>query len=155
MKLSVLTVPLQGMAAEEAFSYLSKLGVEQVEIGTGGYTNENHLKPSVYLNDQAKIDAFKAMMERLNLGISALSCHGNPVHPNKELAEGYHNVFVDTCRLAQKLGVDVDNLLISQPDYGEQALEIADRLILCDLLGLPRRLRRVQAPQLGYLCMAQ
>ena len=31
---------------------------------------------------------------------------------------------------AQKLGVDVDNLLISQPDYGEQALEIADRLIL-------------------------
>src|SRR6187397_2035856 len=31
---------------------------------------------------------------------------------------------------AQKLGVDIDNLLISQPDYGEQALEIADRLIL-------------------------
>lgn len=31
---------------------------------------------------------------------------------------------------AQKLGVDVDNLYISQPDYGEQALEIADRLIL-------------------------
>ena len=31
---------------------------------------------------------------------------------------------------AKKLGVDVDSLLISQPDYGEQALEIADRLIL-------------------------
>ncbi|MBR5845686.1 MAG: recombinase RecA [Rikenellaceae bacterium] len=30
---------------------------------------------------------------------------------------------------AQKLGVDVDNLLISQPDNGEQALEIADSLI--------------------------
>jgi recombination protein RecA len=30
---------------------------------------------------------------------------------------------------AQKLGVDVDNLLISQPDFGEQALEEADRLI--------------------------
>ncbi len=30
---------------------------------------------------------------------------------------------------ARKLGVDVDNLIISQPDYGEQALEIADRLI--------------------------
>lgn len=30
---------------------------------------------------------------------------------------------------AKKLGVDVDNLIISQPDYGEQALEIADRLI--------------------------
>jgi len=30
---------------------------------------------------------------------------------------------------ARKLGVDVDNLIISQPDYGEQGLEIADRLI--------------------------
>ncbi len=30
---------------------------------------------------------------------------------------------------AQKLGVDVDNLLVSQPDNGEQALEIADSLI--------------------------
>ena len=30
---------------------------------------------------------------------------------------------------AQKLGVDVDNLIISQPDNGEQALEIADNLI--------------------------
>jgi protein RecA len=31
---------------------------------------------------------------------------------------------------ARRLGVDVDSLLISQPDHGEQALEIADRLIL-------------------------
>ncbi len=35
---------------------------------------------------------------------------------------------------AQKLGVNIDNLLISQPDYGEQALEIADRLILSGAL---------------------
>lgn len=31
-------------------------------------------------------------------------------------------------KYAQKIGVDIDNLLISQPDYGEQALEIADRM---------------------------
>ncbi len=35
---------------------------------------------------------------------------------------------------ARKLGVDVDNLLVSQPDYGEQGLEIADRLILSGAL---------------------
>ena len=35
---------------------------------------------------------------------------------------------------AKKLGVDVDNHLISQPDYGEQGLEIADRLILSGAL---------------------
>ncbi len=30
---------------------------------------------------------------------------------------------------AKKLGIDVENLIISQPDNGEQALEIADNLI--------------------------
>src|SRR5881394_1187402 len=30
---------------------------------------------------------------------------------------------------ARKLGVDVDNLLVSQPDYGEQAIEIAEALV--------------------------
>src|SRR5574338_369373 len=35
---------------------------------------------------------------------------------------------------ARKLGVNVDNLLISQPDYGEQGLDIADRLILSGAL---------------------
>ena len=30
---------------------------------------------------------------------------------------------------AKRIGVDVDELLVSQPDHGEQALEIADMLI--------------------------
>ncbi len=37
---------------------------------------------------------------------------------------------------ARKLGVDVDELLIAQPDNGEQALEIADRLILSGALNV-------------------
>src|SRR5688500_837327 len=40
---------------------------------------------------------------------------------------------------AKRLGVDVDNLLISQPDYGEQGLEIADRLILSGALDVVDR----------------
>lgn len=106
MKLGVLTVPLQAMPAREAFAYLSGLGVETVELGTGGYTNDNHLRPSEYLDNPAKIEEYKAMLKEYNLEISALSCHGNPVHPDKKTAEGYHKAFVDTCRLAQMLGVD-------------------------------------------------
>lgn len=106
MKLGVLTVPLQAMPAEDAFAYLHSLGVQTVELGTGGYTNDNHLKPSVYLADDAKIEAYKKLLEKYDLTISALSCHGNPVHPNKETAAAYHQVFVDTCKLAQKLGVE-------------------------------------------------
>ena len=106
MKLGVLTVPLQGMPAEEAFAYLSSLGITTVELGTGGYTNKNHCDPDILLADESKVDALKAALAKYNMTISALSCHGNPVHPNKELAAADHKAFVDTCKVAQKLGVD-------------------------------------------------
>lgn len=49
-------------------------------------------------------------------------------------AKGGECVFIDTEHsmdpvYAQAIGVDIDELLVSQPDYGEQALQIADRLI--------------------------
>ena len=96
MKLGVLTVPLQGMSARDAFAYLHSLGVQTVELGTGGYTNNNHLKPEVYLDHPDKIAEFKDLLKEFDLEISVLSCHGNPVHPNKEKAAAYHQVFVDT-----------------------------------------------------------
>jgi len=37
---------------------------------------------------------------------------------------------------AQKLGVDVNNLLLAQPDYGEQALEIVDTLVRSNALDI-------------------
>ncbi len=35
---------------------------------------------------------------------------------------------------ARKLGVDIDNLIVSQPDYGEQALEITSALVSCGVI---------------------
>lgn len=107
MKLGVLTVPLQGMPAEEAFAYLHGLGVETVELGTGGYTNNNHLKPEVYLNDDGKIEEFKQLLKKKRAGNQrAVLPRQSGGTPDKATAEMYHNVFVDTCKLAQKLGVD-------------------------------------------------
>lgn len=106
MKLSVLTVPLQSWPAEKVFAYLHSLGVQMVELGTGGFTNDNHLKPEVYLNDDDKVAQMKALLQENELEISALSCHGNPVHPDPQTAQRYHEIFVNTCKLAQKFGVD-------------------------------------------------
>jgi recombination protein RecA len=39
-------------------------------------------------------------------------------------------------RYAQRLGVDIDNLLVSQPDTGEQALEIVDMLVRSAAVGM-------------------
>ena len=83
MKLSVLTVPLQGIPADQAFAYLHSLGVEQVELGTGGYTVDCHVGVADCLNDESKLNALKELLAKNELTISALSCHGNPVHPDK------------------------------------------------------------------------
>ena len=106
MKLGVLTVPLQEQSAEDAFRYLSGLGVETVELGAGCYTNGNHLQREAILADPKKAEALKALLKKYDLHISALSCHGNPVHPQKEIAEHDHKVFEETVLVAEMLGVD-------------------------------------------------
>lgn len=106
MKLGVLTVVLQEMEFKKAMKYLADSGVQAVEIGCGGYPGNAHCKPEVLLNDPAALEDFKKTIKDNGLEISALSCHGNPVHPNKEIANAFHNDFINTILLAQKLGVD-------------------------------------------------
>ncbi|MCL1842469.1 MAG: sugar phosphate isomerase/epimerase [Defluviitaleaceae bacterium] len=106
MKLGVLTVPLYARPVAEAFEYLSKLGVQAVEIGTGGFPGNTHLNPAEALSEPQKIENLRGLLEKYGLTISALSCHGNPVHPNAEIAKKDHDDFAITCRLAEKLGVD-------------------------------------------------
>ncbi len=38
--------------------------------------------------------------------ICALSVHGNPVHPNKEIADSFHRDFINAVLLAEKLRID-------------------------------------------------
>ena len=106
MKLGVLTVPLYDRSMEVAFEYLSNLGVQCVELGTGGYPGNTHINPDVLLSDSTKLEELKKLLAKYSLTVSALSCHGNPVHPNDELAKKDHDDFVKACKLAQKLGVD-------------------------------------------------
>jgi sugar phosphate isomerase/epimerase len=106
MKLGVLTVLLQDMSAEEAFRYLSGLGVQTVELGAGGFPGSHHLKAEELAGDKAKIGAFKDLVKKYNLPISALSCHGNPIHPDADRARRDHETFTRACALAEKLGVD-------------------------------------------------
>ena len=106
MKLGVLTNLLGGLSAENAFKYLAESGVQAIEIGCGGYPGKDHCNPEELLKDEKKIAEFKAMIECYGLTISALSCHGNPVHPQKEIAEAFNKDFRNTILLAEKLGID-------------------------------------------------
>ncbi|MEJ6950440.1 sugar phosphate isomerase/epimerase family protein [Natronospora cellulosivora (SeqCode)] len=106
MKLGVLTVLMNDRSLEETLQYLSEKGVQAVEIGTGGFPGKSHADPDILLNDNTKLEKFTDLFNKYNIEISALSCHGNPVHPQKEIAVAAHEDFEKTVLLAEKLGLD-------------------------------------------------
>ena len=106
MKLSVLTVPFSSKPLSEVLPYLRSIGVEGVELGTGGYTNKAHCDPAYYLEDTRRAEDLKRLLADNDMTISALSCHGNPVHPDRGVAEADHQAYLDTLRLANLLEVD-------------------------------------------------
>ena len=106
MKLGVLTVPLHDQPIAQVFEYLSKLGVESVEIGTGGYPGTAHLDPVAALSNPSILETLKSLLLKYDLTISAFSCHGNSVHPDKGVRDKAHEDFVNTCKVAEKMGVD-------------------------------------------------
>lgn len=109
MKLGVLTAALQDMPFDQACEFLSSKGVQTVEIGCGGFPGKAHCDPKVLLNDEKALEEFKEILKRNNLSISAMSCHGNPIHPNKEVAKKFDDEFTDAILLCEKLGVDTLN----------------------------------------------
>ncbi len=106
MKLGVMSPVLNEMGLEDALKYLSGLGVDSLEIGAGGYPGKAHLDPKDYLDNPAKVEELKGLLKKYNIEIAAVACHGNPIHPNKEIAQKFHNEFVDAMKVAVMLGVD-------------------------------------------------
>jgi sugar phosphate isomerase/epimerase len=105
MKLGVFAVLLGNKSLDEALDYLTKSGVQAVELGTGGYPGKAHVNPEELLQDEEKLNEFIKTIEKYKVTISCLSVHGNPVHPQKEVAEKFHKDFENTVLLAEKLGI--------------------------------------------------
>ncbi len=106
MKLSVFAVLLADKSLDEACKYLADSGVQAVEIGSGGFPGKAHCNPEELLKDDKKIAEFKNTIEKHGLEIAALSTHGNAVHPDPAVAKVFHDDFVNTVLLAEKLGID-------------------------------------------------
>lgn len=104
MKLSVLTVPFYGISLEDTLQYLHGLGVEQVELGAGGFPGNTHTLP--YLSGEKPVAALKELLNKYDMSISAISTHGNCVHPNKAVAEKFQKDYETAICFAEKLGVD-------------------------------------------------
>ncbi|HIS68499.1 MAG TPA: sugar phosphate isomerase/epimerase [Candidatus Gallacutalibacter stercoravium] len=122
MKLGVFTTLLSNLPLEQALEYFKSLGIEMLEIGCGGFPGNAHANPDVLLNDEGELKKFCDTIDKYGFEISALSCHGNPVHPQKDKAAQYDKTIKDTILLAEKLGLHQINTFSGCPGDSPQSL---------------------------------
>lgn len=129
MKLGVFTTIMSNKSLKETIEYLAASGVEAVELGSGGYPGKSHVNPEELLKDEGKLEELKELLEKHGIIISALSCHGNPVHPQNEIADKFNEDFENTVLLAEKLGVDRINTFSGCP--GDSAGSMYPNWVVC------------------------
>ena len=106
MRVGVFTALLAKLSLDEAIEKLKNLGITTVELGTGNYPGDPHCKLSM-LESKTALKEFKQKLEDNGFSISALSSHGNPLHPNPAIAKANQEISRKTVLLAEKLGVPV------------------------------------------------
>lgn len=106
MKLGVMSPVLNDMSLEDAIKYLASLDVDCMELGVGGYPGKALCDAADFLANPEKIENIKKLLTENNIELSALSCHGNPLHPNKDTAKVFEDDFDNAVLLAEKLGID-------------------------------------------------
>lgn len=121
MKLGIFTPVFGTLTTADMIAKVRSLGLQAVELGTGGWPGHDHLDLDGLLQSPAKAREFRQMIQDAGLVISALSCHGNPVHPNRAVAAEYDEVFRKSVRLAPQLGVSVVVTFSGCPGDSEDA----------------------------------
>ena len=106
MRIGCFTALLSQFPLEKVLEKLTKLGISTVELGTGNYPGGPHCSLDM-LTNKTKLNDFKKTIADHGFTISALSCHGDPLHPNAAFAKSNQETSRKTIQLAEKLGVPV------------------------------------------------
>ena len=106
MNVGVFTPLLSQLPLRSVLEKLKALKIDTVELGTGNYPGDAHCKLSM-LDDAKGLSEFRKALADSGVSISALSCHGNPLHPDPARAKQDAEVNRKTILLAEKLGVPV------------------------------------------------
>src|SRR5882724_3528653 len=106
MRVGCFTALLSQFPLEKVLEKLKTLGISTVEVGTGNYPGGPHCSLEM-LTNKTKLNDFKKLIADNGFTISALSCHGDPLHPNTAFAKSNQETSRKTIQLAEKLGVPV------------------------------------------------
>ena len=123
MKIGVFDPVFGDLALEPMLDRAAALGLEAVEMGAGNYPGDARCRPASLLSDRSARERFASAFADRGLVISALSCHGNPIHPDAARARHDDEVFRDTVRLSAELGVGRVNLFSGCPGDGPTAAQ--------------------------------
>jgi len=108
MKLGLFTPVFGSLNLEGLLSEVARYPeITALEIGCGGWPGSSHIDPEALLANPAAAREYRSRLADAGLSISALSCHGNPVHPDAAIAARDHATFERTVQLAQALEVPV------------------------------------------------
>jgi len=121
MKIGVFTVLFGQKTFGEALDYIASKGVQAVEVGTGSYPGNAHANLDELLESESARKAFREAIEGRGLLLDSFSCHGNPLHPDKDFAARDHDTFRKTVRLASLMGVERVNTFSGCPGDSENA----------------------------------
>ena len=108
MKLGLFTPVFNDRSLEAMLEALRQWPqITMLEIGTGGWPGGKHLELSALLGNAGRISAYRRQLAEAGLQISALSCHGNAIHPDQAAAERDDRLFRQTVELAEQMEVPV------------------------------------------------
>jgi sugar phosphate isomerase/epimerase len=115
MRIGVLSVLFQNLPFEQALDKIASFGANAIEIGTGGYPGSQHCKVDALLASEAECHEYQKAVEKRGLIISAFSCHGEPLNPDKKIAAESDETFRKSVDLAERMGVPVVNAFSGLP----------------------------------------
>jgi sugar phosphate isomerase/epimerase len=105
MKLGVMSAGIAPLGWDKALAYCRELGLDAIELPCGAFARSPLIHAQELLDDRAAQQRLLDDVARHGLEISALSCHGNPVHPDPEVAQLHARAHDVAVRLAVQLGV--------------------------------------------------